>query len=258
MRTAAWREASANRRLRLFSARFSDEQSSVMSPFGRSDGYKTLGGERSASGRGCARRARFRRRRGRVGPAVRLVRGAVRVHHRHRRDDRGRVAVHAGRPGLSRDPASRHDRWTLPAGFDEAEWYGRGPQENYIDRRTGAAVGLYRSAVADLSFPYERPQETGTRTDTRWVALSSRGTGVGLLVVGLPTFEFSAYPNAARGLRRRSEEDAAAQHRRAASRLRDAEHRLGPDGARGRHQLGRASAPSVPDTACHARDTRSS
>ena len=44
VRTAAWRDAGATRRLRLFSARFSDERSSVMSPFGRNDAYKTLGG----------------------------------------------------------------------------------------------------------------------------------------------------------------------------------------------------------------------
>ncbi len=84
---------------------------------------------------------------------------------------------------------------TLPAGFASAEWYGRGPHENYIDRRTAAAVGRYNSLVADLAFPYERPQETGTRTDTRWVALTD-GTGAGLLAVGLPVLQFSAYPYA--------------------------------------------------------------
>ena len=84
---------------------------------------------------------------------------------------------------------------TLPSSASQAEWYGRGPHENYIDRRTGAAVGRYKSRVDDLAFPYERPQETGTRTDTRFVSIDD-GKGTGLLAVGLPALEFSAYPNA--------------------------------------------------------------
>ena len=82
---------------------------------------------------------------------------------------------------------------TLPASLDRAEWYGRGPFENYWDRRTGAAVGRYRRAVAELAHPYVRPQETGTRTDVRWAALTD-GEGAGLMVVGLPDFSFSALP----------------------------------------------------------------
>jgi beta-galactosidase len=79
----------------------------------------------------------------------------------------------------------------LPAAFGDAEWYGRGPQENYWDRKTGAAVGRYRSSVMDLYFPYLRPQENGYRTDVRWLALTLR-TGVGLLVSGRRLFCFNA------------------------------------------------------------------
>ena len=82
---------------------------------------------------------------------------------------------------------------TLPGDLDEVEWYGRGPHENYWDRRTGAAVGRYTAPVSELAHPYVRPQETGTRTDTRWVALTD-GSGTGLLVTGLPTVSFSALP----------------------------------------------------------------
>ncbi len=82
---------------------------------------------------------------------------------------------------------------TLPGDLDQAEWYGRGPHENYWDRRTGAAVGRYSGPVAGLAHPYVRPQETGTRTDTRWVAVTD-GFGTGLLVTGLPTVSFSALP----------------------------------------------------------------
>ena len=82
---------------------------------------------------------------------------------------------------------------TLPEDLDRVEWYGRGPHENYWDRRTGAALGRYTAPVSELAHPYVRPQETGTRTDTRWVALTD-GSGTGLLVTGLPTISFSALP----------------------------------------------------------------
>lgn len=82
---------------------------------------------------------------------------------------------------------------TLPGALDRAEWYGRGPHENYWDRRTGAAVGRYRAPVGELAHPYVRPQETGTRSDVRWAAFTDR-EGAGLLVVGLPTVAFSALP----------------------------------------------------------------
>ena len=82
---------------------------------------------------------------------------------------------------------------TLSGDLDQVEWYGRGPHENYWDRRTGAAVGRYTAPVSELAHPYVRPQETGTRTDTRWVTVTD-GSGTGILVTGLPTVSFSALP----------------------------------------------------------------
>ncbi len=82
---------------------------------------------------------------------------------------------------------------TLPGDFNRVQWYGRGPFENYWDRRTGAAVGRYAAPVSQLAHPYVRPQETGTRSDTRWVAMAD-ATGAGLLVTGLPAVSFSALP----------------------------------------------------------------
>jgi beta-galactosidase len=82
-------------------------------------------------------------------------------------------------------------RFTMPAAFDRVTWFGRGPQETYWDRKTGAAVGLYRAAAAELYHPYERPQETGTRTDVRWMAVQN-AAGTGLLAVGRPLLEASA------------------------------------------------------------------
>jgi beta-galactosidase len=71
----------------------------------------------------------------------------------------------------------------VPAPFSSVEWYGRGPQESYWDRKTAALVGRYRGTVSQQFFPYVRPQETGNKTDVRWLALSD-SSGTGLLFVG--------------------------------------------------------------------------
>ena len=82
-------------------------------------------------------------------------------------------------------------RFTMPAGFDSVTWFGRGPQETYWDRKTGAAVGLYHASARDLLHPYGRPQESGTRSDVRWMAVSN-AAGTGILAVGMPLLEASA------------------------------------------------------------------
>jgi len=79
----------------------------------------------------------------------------------------------------------------LPEDLESATWYGRGPHENYVDRRQSAAVGLYRSTVTDLSVPYVMPQEMGNREETAWVALTDNA-GKGLLVVPDRPMSFSA------------------------------------------------------------------
>jgi beta-galactosidase len=81
----------------------------------------------------------------------------------------------------------------IPGEFRNIEWYGRGPHETYWDRRTGAAIGIYRSTVDELWTPYAQPQETGNRTDVRWVAFTN-ASGAGLRAVGLPEIHFSAWP----------------------------------------------------------------
>jgi beta-galactosidase len=84
-------------------------------------------------------------------------------------------------------------RMAMPRGFDRVQWYGRGPQENYRDRKTAAFVGLYETTLADQVIPYVTPQEYGNRTDTRWVAIRDKD-GAGLLITGGTLFEFSALP----------------------------------------------------------------
>jgi beta-galactosidase len=81
----------------------------------------------------------------------------------------------------------------MPGEFRNVGWYGRGPQETYWDRRTGAAVGLYRSTVEEMWTPYVEPQENGNRTDVRWVEFTN-AAGFGLRAVGRPELYFSAWP----------------------------------------------------------------
>jgi beta-galactosidase len=80
---------------------------------------------------------------------------------------------------------------TMPGCFTNLAWYGRGPQENYVDRKTAAFVGRYESTVADQYVPYVRPQENGYRTDTRWLTVTD-DHGTGLRFAGYPVFSFAA------------------------------------------------------------------
>ena len=78
--------------------------------------------------------------------------------------------------------------------YDKVKWFGRGPGENYWDRKSGSFVGLYKCNVKDMYTPYIRPQENGYRSDVRWLSLTN-GKGQGLLVIGEPYICFSALHN---------------------------------------------------------------
>ena len=71
-----------------------------------------------------------------------------------------------------------------------AQWYGRGPWENYSDRKTSALVGEYEMPVSELPYNYIRPQENGYRTDVRWLKLKSPD-GHALKITGEPIFCFN-------------------------------------------------------------------
>ncbi|MFO7637180.1 MAG: glycoside hydrolase family 2 TIM barrel-domain containing protein [Clostridia bacterium] len=58
----------------------------------------------------------------------------------------------------------------IPEDFSSMKWYGRGPHESYVDRCRSALVGIYEGDVSDQHEPYEFPQETGSKLDTRWVS----------------------------------------------------------------------------------------
>ena len=79
----------------------------------------------------------------------------------------------------------------LVPGMENLDWFGRGPWENYADRKASAMVGLYHSTVSDQYVPYVMPQEHGHKTDVRWLSLTGSG-GRALKVMGQPTIEFSA------------------------------------------------------------------
>ncbi len=82
-------------------------------------------------------------------------------------------------------------RTILSEGLSAMKYYGRGPHENYIDRKGSAIVGHYTSTVAEQYVTYPALQENGNKTDVRWLILHD-DEGDGVMVRGLPLFEFSA------------------------------------------------------------------
>ena len=65
-------------------------------------------------------------------------------------------------------------QWQLPDDFVNMSWYGRGPHEAYWDRKTSGEVGIWTGSIWDQLHRYSRPQESGNKTDVRWMRLSSR------------------------------------------------------------------------------------
>jgi beta-galactosidase len=66
----------------------------------------------------------------------------------------------------------------MPTTVKTVEWYGRGPHESYVDRKSSAAIGLWRGAIAEQNHDYMRPQDTGNKVDVRWMELSGEGAGL--------------------------------------------------------------------------------
>lgn len=73
-------------------------------------------------------------------------------------------------------------RVILNADYEDAAWLGRGPFDNYNDRNYAADVDLYQMKADKLFYPYPRAQESGYRTDVRWVALRDQA-GAGLIAI---------------------------------------------------------------------------
>ena len=88
---------------------------------------------------------------------------------------RNRAEPYGQMPALARLGLS----WRLDAALENLKFYGRGPYENYVDRKTGSFLGVWSSTVTDQFVPYVRPQDCGMKCDVRWAELTdSSGRGV--------------------------------------------------------------------------------
>lgn len=76
--------------------------------------------------------------------------------------------------------------------FDNITWYGRGPEENYPDRKTGYQLGVWKKTVANMYEPYLLPQDHALRTDNRYVQLLDKN-GHGIQISMNEPFNFNAY-----------------------------------------------------------------
>ncbi len=79
----------------------------------------------------------------------------------------------------------------LPYDMDRSEYYGRGPIENYGDRKLSQRIGIYSQTADEQFYPYIRPQETGTKTDIRWWNQTTVA-GKGMHIVAAEPFSASA------------------------------------------------------------------
>jgi beta-galactosidase len=91
--------------------------------------------------------------------------------------------------------------WILDKDLDNVQWYGRGPEENYPDRKSGYKIGIYSKTTKEMFEPYLIPQDNALRTDNRWVRMTD-GNGKGLEFSGEKLFNFSAYPYSTENLTR--------------------------------------------------------
>ena len=83
--------------------------------------------------------------------------------------------------------------WVFSNDLDRITWYGRGPQENYPDRKSGYRTGIYSSTAGQMYEPYLIPQDYGLRCENRWVRLRD-SDGKGFEFSGSSLFNFNAYP----------------------------------------------------------------
>ena len=83
-------------------------------------------------------------------------------------------------------------RMILKGDYDQMTWLGRGPQENYADRKSGYLIGKYSASVWEQYHPYVRAQETANKCDVRWFTLASKA-GAGIKVEGAEPLSVSAW-----------------------------------------------------------------
>ncbi|MBP1916413.1 glycoside hydrolase family 2 TIM barrel-domain containing protein [Lederbergia galactosidilytica] len=83
--------------------------------------------------------------------------------------------------------------FTMDSNFENIDWYGKGPHENYWDKHKSAKIGLYQGKVEEQYVPYLKPQECGNKTDVRWAAVTDE-RGIGIEITGVPTVEVNVLP----------------------------------------------------------------
>ena len=91
--------------------------------------------------------------------------------------------------------------------FTDLSWYGKGPQESYWDRKTGVKIGVYSGKVNEQFHVYSRPQETGNKTDIRWMQVASEA--INLKVTSNQLLNCSVWPFTMTEIDFNSEEGAA-------------------------------------------------
>jgi beta-galactosidase len=84
-------------------------------------------------------------------------------------------------------------RMRIPSDLNKINWYGRGPYENYPDRKTGYLIGLYESKLENFVTNYVAPQDNSNRCDTRWIVFSNQNNS-GIKITGLEPVCFRAWP----------------------------------------------------------------
>lgn len=85
-------------------------------------------------------------------------------------------------------------RMFLDRQYDQVEYFGRGPMENYSDRKRGFDVGIYKATVRELMTPYEKPMDAGNHEDVRWVkVMNTSGRGITAEYVS-SLLQFTALP----------------------------------------------------------------
>ncbi|WP_235525268.1 MULTISPECIES: glycoside hydrolase family 2 TIM barrel-domain containing protein [unclassified Sphingomonas] len=123
--------------------------------------------------------------------------GAARFVTTYAMEAMGEIAVSGELTPLKSDlppPVRVGLMWSLPTTMTTVEWYGRGPHESYVDRRTSAPIGLWRGQIAEQNHDYMRPQDTGNKTDVRWMELSGGGQGLRIEGDGPLMMQALAFP----------------------------------------------------------------
>ena len=110
-------------------------------------------------------------------------------------NNKGELMVSTRLTGISQDQPILPrfgNNFIIKNTYDNVSWYGRGPFENYQDRKTAALIGSYDAKVADLFFEYIRPQANGNRSDVRTLSFTN-DSGRGFEITAPETFGFSAH-----------------------------------------------------------------